>query len=1300
MSGRARSLALVALILISSIAGAAGSVSAQSSVPSGMVAIPDSNVSENLGSSSDVGVTVEQLQGSVMTTDHAESLEVVLTSGDRVTGTDGARLGDPDDLVLRFKDDRNDAGRRVAVPADAVRSAVGYLPRMVHGVNSDGSEWSRRVDASGGLLIFEIPHFSTNSVTFSGSVELTGSPAVSGSQYQYGVSSGGLDAVEKFNVTLTGSRATETESTSAVLADGGTVPLSLAGTTDPVGPSGSGSPKITLTGVETTEQLSKTGTVSDGSSPTVDVDGNVDPRNASVTLTGVKTVGSVTTSSKIGVSDDSTTSISPSGNVAPEGSCSGDPCLTIQGREGLSSASESGTGATDGSSTAIDVAGDDTPQNAEITFTGGSPNTETDTFSVNRGDSQSSNIAGSVSPSSATVDISWSHSDFSHTVTEGGPYLNAIGSGYWAEGESNSFTIDNPPRDPQSISIPLLVDDPTTFDIEIRDGSGGVIASKSVNGWTKSAVTVDLSGAHDVSELTVWGSSSGGMTELVSETTGPPDTLEIQGENPQSVTVSTDAGSTTWSSQGSQSVPLDGDGSADVSLSANGGESVSATVSYTETQESLNPSVSIDGQESGYNGALGDGQSETVSLAELSTGSNSLSFATGSSSSDAPPVPGFDWSINYDETHYTESPSVDVGNDGSTDASVSGTIAPGSSKQVPLSALSSGSQTLAWSTSSVAPLDYDITYEPATLSEDPSVDVDGDGSAEASVSGKLSSGETSTTSISPSKLSPGSHTLSFSTTAGSVDYELSATERFHTEDPDVDVDGDGQYEITHSGTLSPGDTTTSSASIPLSTSEISVGTNAGSSVEVNATYSEVTETRDPAVEINGHVADISGTLADGETASVPVNSSWIVEGTNRVNVSVSTGVSADAPTGRVGLDYRHDAVDQQSVDYQGETWSERYNVSKTWADSRQSADLTVPFAGNVVAVRGVELRRNGSSWSSVDSSKTSLDGTTLTVDLGSVAAMETTELRVIGSKVRVGNGEIQVIEPTVEGNTLETGFTVEQRSTGFYIDVSGTASSHYAHRVINASWSSPGWFSEHTADGSQYVYLPEAPTGGSATVSTLPLEIEPETGDVNVDVERGGASPKLVVSEGSTPGDSVTYRWHDTTTGEEYALYSESAGLVRDQGTAQSPVELVDDDSGEVLIIREAQTSSSSSDGGGGSVVPAPIETSGGGPLESVPLVILIAAGAVVGAFLVLRRYTDSRMLALGGTAGVGILVLVVVGESFKPGVLLDPLGENLGQIAPVLALIFGVLLAYYLYRRFIKGAGPRPIQVVSRRRK
>ncbi|GGL57631.1 hypothetical protein GCM10009039_14770 [Halocalculus aciditolerans] len=649
------------------------------------------------------------------------------------------------------------------------------------------------------------------------------------------------------------------------------------------------------------------------------------------------------------------------------------------------------------------------------------------------------------------------------------------------------------------------------------------------------------------------------------------------------------------------------------------------------------------------------------------------------------------WTIDYDETLHTHNPSVTVG--GST-ASYSGVLGPGETATRTLSGLSAGSNTLDWGLGSGAPYDADVSATEITQTENPSLSVDG--TTVASYNGILAPGENVTRSF--SGLSTGSHSVSTSASGG-VDYVASWTEHTVTDSPSVDVDGDGVGDVSYSGTLSDGETITKSVpELSRSSTTADVSASSGSTVALNVSYTEVTDTPSGTVEVNGHNASFT-TLSDGQTQSLSVDPAWLSTGTNRVNVSLDTStLSADAPSPAVGFDYSHSAIDDQVVQYTGQQWSESYNVTKTFGTAQQSANLTIPFAGDVVGMRRLQSRSDGNSYSSMSSSSSyELHNTTLQVDLGDVQENETVNVVANGSKVRVNNGSIQVLHPSPVGQQLHTEFRVESRSPGFYIDVSGTPRGGYLHQFSAESWKNPAEYSRFASAGSsQKLYLPNAPAGATANVSTTNVMVDPER-EVDVQVVEGGSTPILNVTQGPSGPGKVTYTLTNAESGTDYWLYSRAKQLIRDQATAASTVALHASNGPDLLEIKPAPENSSgpSSTGGStlGSGVTGPI-SDGGGPLSSPVFVIGVGFLALALVYVALRQTHAKRRTVWLGTGGAAVVYVAVVAIMVAPGALLQPIGQNIGKIAPIVALALVAGGLYFVYQKWVKGSGPRPIVV------
>jgi hypothetical protein len=393
-------------------------------------------------------------------------------------------------------------------------------------------------------------------------------------------------------------------------------------------------------------------------------------------------------------------------------------------------------------------------------------------------------------------------------------------------------------------------------------------------------------------------------------------------------------------------------------------------------------------------------------------------------------------------------------------------------------------------------------------------------------------------------------------------------------------------------------------------------------VNVNAAITEQTLTENVTITVNGHETSHPGTLAEGTTESLTADTSWINEsGNNTVEAEVAPALSSDAPTPSVDLYYTHEGKDTSVVDYTATKWTEKYNVSKTFATDQPSPNITIPFNGNVVEIKDAEYRINGGSWNTI--STYSLSNTTLGAELGSLVAGDTMTVRVNGSKVQAENGAIQVVEPTYLDHKLDSKISVESRSLGdLKIAVSGTPDAETIHYTYDESGSTPGVTTRFTTDG-QTLLLPDAGSGDTFRVSTIPVTVDVQTGDVDIQVpDPKSTEPEFQVSPGATKGDVVKFTYVDAQGGEEYVLYSQTDSIVRDSGTASSPLTLEDDDSEETLAFQLAEENTSSKS------VSGPVSSTGTDIVPSVGSDWLLYLGiglAVIIALYLIRNRAAAR---------------------------------------------------------------------------
>lgn len=489
-------------------------------------------------------------------------------------------------------------------------------------------------------------------------------------------------------------------------------------------------------------------------------------------------------------------------------------------------------------------------------------------------------------------------------------------------------------------------------------------------------------------------------------------------------------------------------------------------------------------------------------------------------------------------------------------------------------------------------------------------------------------------------------------------------------DPSVALDG--TTIASHSGRLAEGETVTEPISVALGVNDFSVGSTDGSAVDVTLEVEEITETVDPSVVINGDTYDYFGVLADNETTELDVSTASLTNGSNTVDVVVSE--SYDGPVGQMGLDYSHSAASEQEVDYASEAYSERYNVSKTFAADQEDATLTIPFASTVVDVRQLETRTNGGTWSTVSSSNYELDNSSLVVDLGNVAAEDTVEVRTTATKVRVTDGSITVTDPTVLGDGLATEIRLEEIGSNFGIGVSSTAYDDEFHYTYSESWSNSQSYAHVENDGTQELKFPNAGAGATTRLGTIDLGVNPESGAADVRITKSGSEPEFVVRESST-AESIDFEWRETTSGHVYQLYSQTADGEVDRGEASSPVTLTYSGSGgETLAIFDLGTGGTNAGGGGGGGV----TSSSTSPI----LLILAIVGGLAGLYLVSRRTGDDSISGMALFA-VGAVVMGILGmQALAPRILADWIGRGISEALPLVLLAGAAIAIVWLRQR------------------
>lgn len=481
----------------------------------------------------------------------------------------------------------------------------------------------------------------------------------------------------------------------------------------------------------------------------------------------------------------------------------------------------------------------------------------------------------------------------------------------------------------------------------------------------------------------------------------------------------------------------------------------------------------------------------------------------------------------------------------------------------------------------------------------------------------------------------------------------------------------GETWVKEFGTLTPGD------------KSLSVSTSSGGGVITNISGIEISKTTDPVVEVNGHTTNYDGTLADGETTSLATNEAWLENGTN--TVTVSTNSPASGPESLVGFDYAHDASGAtKSVDVEATSWTEQFNVSNTYPSAVENARATLTFDEDVAEIRSAEYRVDGGEWQSADS--TDLNGTDLEVQLGNVDADTTVTVRATGHKVRSYDGDVSILEPTVEGDELATEVEISELrpDTLFGLRVDGTSLGDRVHYASDESWTGAGAYAEISSSGTQILRAPDANNGSTMTVSSAPLSVSSSNGGIEVDVQDAD-EPRFSLRKGNTTGaDRVEVTFYDTLDGERYVLWSETEEREVDAQRANSPVTFVTNGDSETYTIRQMDAGSNP-DGPAGPT----------GVQDTIPLVVAFGGVGVVlvGTTLVGRRFDVGGELLPVTATTLAVIAVHVLSPGRSPVVRLLELGATT-EIGAIVAAPLLLLALWQLDRR-TAGNIPTPVYIL-----
>jgi hypothetical protein len=543
---RTLALVLVALVLVQPLA-----LAPVAAAPGGMVAVADANVADAGPAGMSLPVDVARFRGgAVMTSKHADTLEVTVTKSqyvDDVAGVDAATVGG-DGMAVVLSDSINHDGREVAIDAGVLRDAIGYVPSVVYGTHESGREWTREVSVEDGYAVFRVSEFSSNVVTFTGGVSISGT-ATRSSTVSYSLTD--LDTVDNFSVQWTGNTVTgENETASLDTYHNSTFGVDIAGNAEPTGWGSRSEPELVL-------QASK------------EESGN--------------TTDAVSETRKIRV------------------------------------AGESG-----GNAIASEIFVEDLRSRATAIR-----------FMVNDSAYQMTvdvRVATQEKPDGDITDGELVTND--HVISTSGPVVEI----------PLNDPVEGPPGAAGNATVQIIT--------ESYNGGAG-------NGYLD-IETIDATGVAD--SLFYDDSIKTGTAAYSSPTTHQRAAEQQSISTPTSATVSFSSSGTSktfsWTS-GTQSTSYNVDlsvfdDSADLNISQDGGGYWQADVEYAERQQTVDPSITVNGDSDGFVGTLSDGSSTSLSLPNSWLQSdNSITVEAAAQSGDAP-TPSVDYAISHDASSNVE----------------------------------------------------------------------------------------------------------------------------------------------------------------------------------------------------------------------------------------------------------------------------------------------------------------------------------------------------------------------------------------------------------------------------------------------------------------------------------------------------------------------------------------------------------------------------------------------------------------------------------------------------------------------
>lgn len=694
-------IALAMLLCAGAVAPFVGSVAAQSTAP-GMDQVPTSNIEVDLPAQAKQNVPSEaRISDSIAASKHADSLEIEVTTADRL-GPDQPgnqipinQAGQSDQqLVIVASDDQVSEGREIAVDRQLLEESVGHEPDVAFGLHDSGERWSSGIRYQDDRAVLEIPHFSSNTVSFESRVEISATPADDGAQFEYAVADS--ESVEDASLRLTGSSNTKSESVSYTgVSDDDTVSLDINGNApadlmveftgagvgpsdptiskinDPAGPvegvavSGDGS--VGLLGISDTDGSIYVINLSDAANPTVDAqitDPTAQVRNVDINNNG--TVGIA------GSSDDNAYIFDLTDPKNPTVSTISDPAGQVSSVSVSGDGSAALAGARDGTGYVIDTSD---ASNPDVSATISAPTDRVASTALDSDGNVGILADGFEGNDAHVLDLSDLSNPTVTTISQPSSYFSdgaaAISDdgsvGVLAPQEATAYILDiSDPTNPSVSEVTAPSDSLKSADIS-DDGSvamvGGVDNSVNVldlSDPTSPTQTSEITDpANTVDKVSINSDGSVGLIGSNSNN-GEAFSVDLSSLNSPSTTKITNMSDRTGA------VDISDDGVVGLlgSDDTNG-------FALEMVGSASDPTLSIDGKTASYSGELADGETHSETLADVSTGSytESASLLSGEMNLD----------LSWTETTRTTDPSVEIATDaGDQTLSYSGTLSDGS----------------------------------------------------------------------------------------------------------------------------------------------------------------------------------------------------------------------------------------------------------------------------------------------------------------------------------------------------------------------------------------------------------------------------------------------------------------------------------------------------------------------------------------------------------------------------------------------------------------------------------------------